>query len=59
VHTILKRGTSADRQLQIYEETNDLKAVVDDLIELTLENVPRTAEVGILPPVKAASTISK
>ena len=32
IHTILQRGTSADRQLQIYRETNDLKAVVDDLM---------------------------
>jgi carboxylate-amine ligase len=59
VHTILKRGTSADRQLKVYEETNDLRAVVDDLINLTLENVPRTVEIGVLPPVKTASTISK
>ena len=29
IHTILERGTSADEQLQIYRETNDLKAVVD------------------------------
>src|SRR6185369_2459596 len=38
VNTILQRGTSADRQLQIYRETNDLTAVVDDLITMTLEN---------------------
>ncbi len=42
VHTILERGTSADRQLQVYRETNDLTAVVDDLIEMTMENVPET-----------------
>jgi carboxylate-amine ligase len=59
VHTILERGTSADRQLQVYEQTSDLKAVVDDLVELTMENVPRMVEVGVLPPVKTASTISK
>ena len=41
IHTILERGTSADEQLQIYRETNDLKAVVDRLIERTMENVPR------------------
>ena len=45
VHTILERGTSADRQLQVYRETNDLKAVVDDLIKLTMENVPETTQV--------------
>src|SRR2546426_5072204 len=42
IHTILQRGTSAERQLQVYQETNDLKAVVDHLIEMTRENVPQT-----------------
>jgi len=32
---ILKRGTGADRQLKIYRETNDMKAVVDYIIEET------------------------
>ena len=41
IHTILERGTSADEQLRIYEETGDLRAVVDRLIERTMENVPR------------------
>ncbi len=36
VYTILDRGTSADRQLLIYEDTGDVKAVVDWLIEETL-----------------------
>src|SRR6266576_449769 len=59
VHTILQRGTSAERQLLVYQETNDLKKVVDQLIELTMENVPRTMEVGLPLPTKTASTISK
>jgi carboxylate-amine ligase len=59
VNTILERGTSADRQLQIYRETNDLKAVVDDLIELTMENVPETTTVGVKPTTTTASTIAK
>ncbi len=37
VHTILKEGTSADRQLATYAETGDLKAVVDRLVEETRE----------------------
>lgn len=37
VHTILEEGTSADRQLAVYEETGDLKAVVDRIVEETLE----------------------
>lgn len=41
IHTMLDRGTSADKQLKIYEETGgDFKAVVDMLIKDTLENVP-------------------
>jgi carboxylate-amine ligase len=40
VHTILERGTSADEQLQVFNQTNDLKAVVDRLMERTIENVP-------------------
>jgi carboxylate-amine ligase len=33
IHTILKEGTSADRQLRVYAETKSFQAVVDDLIE--------------------------
>ncbi|HEX6184094.1 MAG TPA: carboxylate-amine ligase [Pyrinomonadaceae bacterium] len=40
IHTILERGTSADEQLRVFAETGDLKAVVDRLMELTIENVP-------------------
>ncbi len=36
IRTILKEGTSADRQLQKYHETGDLKAVVDMLAEETI-----------------------
>ena len=59
VHTILQRGTSADMQLEVYKETNDLKAVVDKLIEMTMENVPLTTEVSTPLPVTTVSTISK
>ena len=41
IHTILERGTSADEQLKVYEESgNDFNAVVDMLMVNTLENVP-------------------
>jgi len=44
VHTILEGGTSADRQLAVYEQTGgDLPAVVDHLIAETTE--------GVLAPV--------
>jgi glutamate---cysteine ligase / carboxylate-amine ligase len=39
VHTVLAGGTSADRQLRIYAETNDLHAVVDNLIVETMQGV--------------------
>ena len=59
IHTILERGTSADEQLQVYHETNDLNAVVDRLIERTVENVPKTAQVDLSAPKTTTSTISK
>ncbi len=34
-HTILREGTSADRQLRAYESTRDLKAVVRHLVQET------------------------
>ncbi len=35
VHTVLLEGTSADRQLAVYRETGDLRAVVRDIVEQT------------------------
>src|SRR5947207_962325 len=52
IHSIMERGTSADEQLQVYKETGDLRAVVDRLIERTMENVPR--EVDLSAPTHAA-----
>jgi carboxylate-amine ligase len=41
IHRILDRGTSADEQLRVYEETGgDYNAVVDMLMRNTLESVP-------------------
>lgn len=37
---IVDEGSSADRQLAIYKQTNDLKDVVDSLIAETIEGVP-------------------
>jgi len=59
IHTILERGTSADDQLRVYRETNDLKAVVDRLIELTTENVPRDLDISLGQLAVAPSTIAK
>ncbi|NBA84271.1 carboxylate-amine ligase [Emticicia sp. CRIBPO] len=35
VYEILRNGTGADRQLKVFEETNDLKAVVDYMVSET------------------------
>src|SRR3954468_14860571 len=59
IHTILERGTSADEQLRVYKETNDLKAVVDRLIELTAENVPKNVDLTVGKASTAPSTIAK
>jgi carboxylate-amine ligase len=39
VYKILERGTSADRQLEVYERTGDLKAVVDWIVEETVRDL--------------------
>ena len=59
IHTILERRTSAEEQLRVFAETKDLKAVVDRLIELTMENVPVTTDFSVPAAVTTASTISK
>jgi carboxylate-amine ligase len=43
VRSILADGTSAERQLQVYRETGDLKAVVQSLVEETREAVEQSA----------------
>jgi glutamate---cysteine ligase / carboxylate-amine ligase len=35
IHTMLERGSGADRQLQVYQQTGDFKKVVDYIIEET------------------------
>jgi carboxylate-amine ligase len=43
VHKILEMGTGADRQIRVFEETGDLKKVVDYIIEETEVGVAGTA----------------
>jgi carboxylate-amine ligase len=45
IHTILKTGTGADRQLRVFEETGDLKAVVDYMAEETKAGILEPAQV--------------
>jgi carboxylate-amine ligase len=43
VHRIIADGTSAERQLQVYRETGDLRAVVRSIVEETRESVEQSA----------------
>ena len=44
IHEMLETGTGADRQLRVWEETHDLKKVVDDMAEQT-----RYGTLGLTP----------
>jgi carboxylate-amine ligase len=41
VHTVLREGTSADRQLEVFRRTNDLRAVVQHIVSETRAGVER------------------
>jgi carboxylate-amine ligase len=43
VRKILTDGTSAERQLQVYRETGDLRSVVQSIVEETRESVEQSA----------------
>jgi carboxylate-amine ligase len=43
VHKILAEGTSAERQVAVYRQTGDLRAVVRSLVEETRESVEQSA----------------
>jgi len=51
IRTIMKMGTGADRQLQVYRETGDMKAVMDYIIEETEVGVEEEEEQ--MPTAKA------
>ena len=44
IHKILETGSGADRQLRVFQETGDLKKVVDYIIEETETGLAETAE---------------
>ena len=52
-YKILAEGSSADRQLATFARTNDLKAVVDQVIIETAEGVMDLPSTESLPPVEA------
>ncbi len=47
IHRILENGTGADRQLRIFQETGDLKKVVDYIIYETEAGLQREAGAGM------------
>src|SRR5437588_6692119 len=51
VHTILNEGTSAERQLRVYQQTGDLRAVVTHLVDETRSGVT-TTRVSTVPAIK-------
>ena len=46
IHEMLKMGTGADRQLKVYEETGDLKKVVDYMVAETRVGVFEASTAG-------------
>jgi carboxylate-amine ligase len=52
IRTMMKNGTGADRQLRVYQETGDMKAVVDYIIEETEAGIDKD-EIDTLPAAKA------
>ena len=46
VHSILREGTSAERQLRVYRETGDLKAVVRHIVAETSDGVTPQAAIA-------------
>jgi glutamate---cysteine ligase / carboxylate-amine ligase len=47
IHTILERGSGADRQLKVFKETGDLKKVVDYIIEETEQGLEETEAAAV------------
>jgi carboxylate-amine ligase len=48
IHTMLERGSGADRQLRVYRETGDLKKVVDYILEETEVGVTEVEPASVL-----------
>ena len=58
-YKILEHGSSADRQIAVFEKTGDIKAVVDHLIAETREGVVPTDEAPAgMAPAQQASVVT-
>jgi carboxylate-amine ligase len=51
IHEILERGSGADRQLRVFEQTGDLKKVVDYIIEETEAGLAESEEPAIIAKI--------
>src|SRR3954471_13256154 len=49
VERIMREGTGADRQLAIFQQTNDMKAVVDQIVAETYEGLQISEDVAAAP----------
>ena len=49
VERIMREGTGADRQLAVFQQTNDMKAVVDQIVAETYEGLRITDDVAAAP----------
>ena len=47
IYKILAMGTGAQRQLKVYEQTNDLKAVVDYIISETKVGLDQSTHIPV------------
>jgi carboxylate-amine ligase len=46
IHRILENGTGADRQLKVFQETNDLTKVVDYMVQETQHGLSEEVHAG-------------
>jgi carboxylate-amine ligase len=47
IHRILEKGTGADRQLKVFQETNDLTKVVDYMVQETRHGLSEEMHAGV------------
>jgi hypothetical protein len=49
IERIMREGTGADRQLMVWERTQDMKAVVDNIVEETYEGLSAGQPADVMP----------
>ncbi len=49
IERIMREGTGADRQVAVFQQTNDMKAVVDHIVTETYEGLTVTEQGGSVP----------